>query len=241
MGNICEKIQLQNLGNPASYLQFEEVNLEEPKERFLNINDFVVKHKIGEGSFGKVYVVQRKSDSNLFALKVVSKERLLSEKIRLKDVFTEKEVMMKANHPFIVQLYFTFQDEKNLYYGMHYMNGGNLGFYLRKMKRFSEETSRFYCAQIILALQYLHQELKAIYRDLKPENVLIDETGYLKLTDFGLSSLGTENAKSICGTMNYIAPEVLFGQEYSYEVDFWALGCLVFEMISGQPPFKANN
>lgn len=198
-----------------------------------------MKNKIGEGSFGKVYVAVKKSNNQTVALKVVSKERLLNEKIRLKDVFTEKEVMMKANHPFIVPLYFTFQDEKNLYYGMQLMKGGNLGLYMKKMKRFSEETAQFYCAQILLALQYLRNELNTIYWDLKPENILIDEMGYAKLTDFGLSTLGTENARSICGTMNYIAPEVLYGQDYSYEVDYWSLGCLVFEMISGNPPFRA--
>lgn len=98
-----------------------------------------------------------------FALKVVSKERLLNEKIRLKDVLTEKEVMMKANNPFIVPLYFTFQDEKNLYYGMELMKGGTLNLYLKRMKRFSEETAKFYCGQVLIALKYLHQDLKTIY------------------------------------------------------------------------------
>lgn len=124
---------------------------------------------------------------------------------------------------------------------MELMKGGSLSLYLKRMKRFSEETAKFYCAQVVLALKYLHNDLRTIYRDLKPDNILIDENGYSKLTDFGLSTLGSDMARSICGTMNYIAPEVLYGHEYSYEVDYWSLGCLVFEMISGNPPFRANN
>lgn len=127
-----------------------------PQRKGISLSDFIIKSKIGEGSFGKVFIVQKKSDETLYALKKVSKEKLLNNNVWLKDVLTEKNVMLLASNPFIVPLYFTFQDEKNLYYGMELLKGGSLHSYIKKLKVFSEETAKFFSAQVILALKYLH-------------------------------------------------------------------------------------
>lgn len=130
-------------------------------------------------------------------------------------------------------MHFTFQDNKYFYYGLELVKGGILLNYISNKKKFSEDLTKFYAAQIVLALKYLHCDVKTIYRDLKPENILIDENGYIRLTDFGLSTIGIDHAKSFCGTLFYIAPEVLWGEIYSKEVDYWGLGCIIYEMIYG--------
>lgn len=123
---------------------------------------------------------------------------------------------------------------------MELLKGGTLLNYIRKKKHFPEKLTKFYAAQVVLGLEYLHYTVNTIYRDLKPENILLDEEGFIRLTDFGLSTIGIERAKSVCGTLVYIAPEVLHGTYYSKEVDYWGLGCLIFEMAFGDTAFRVN-
>lgn len=151
------------------------------------MQDFERMDVLGEGGYGKVFLVRRKNTNAQFALKRV-KKRLLGKELRLKDAMNEKNIMLRSAHPFIVKLHCSFQDNKYLYYCMEYAEGGALFSYMRQQGRLSERTTRFYIAQVVLALQYLHEQCKCIYRDLKPENLLLDRTGYLKLTDFGLST-----------------------------------------------------
>lgn len=148
-------------------------------------------------------------------------------------------ILQKANHPFIMKLHYSFQSDDALYYVIDLMEGGELFAYLKKLKRFDENMAKFYTCQVILGLEYLHTELKVIYRDIKPENLLLDKKGNLKLSDFGLSSQN-ERANSLCGTPEYLAPELINGKSYDRAVDLWGLGCLIYEFLHGYAPFNRN-
>lgn len=161
----------------------------EPKRRgsLISLDDFIKLDQIGEGGYGKVFLVKKKDNAKLYALKKV-KKKLFNNILRLKDAINEKNIMIRSSHPFIVKLYFSFQDKNNLYYCMEYVEGGVLFRYIREQGRLSESVTKFYVAQVVLALKYLHEECHIIYRDLKPENLLLDSMGYLKVSDFGLST-----------------------------------------------------
>eukprot|EP01016_Furgasonia_blochmanni_P007664 TRINITY_DN1306_c0_g4_i1.p1 TRINITY_DN1306_c0_g4~~TRINITY_DN1306_c0_g4_i1.p1 ORF type:complete len:297 (+),score=57.83 TRINITY_DN1306_c0_g4_i1:183-1073(+) len=147
------------------------------------------------------------------------------------------------DHPFIVKLAYAFQNERKLYFALEYCPGGELFNVLQKKRRFSEDVARFYAAQIVLALEHLHSK-DVVYRDLKPENVLIDKDGYIRITDFGLSKeniQGNKGANSVCGTPEYLAPEVLFKMGHGKAVDWWTLGAILYEMLTGLPPFYTSS
>lgn len=201
---------------------------------------FKVGDTLGTGTFGRVRLVTYKHKKNYYlALKMLKK----SEIIRLKQVEhikAEKAILSRIAHPFIVNLYCAFQDPKNLYMLMEYVIGGELFSQLRKVGRFSNETSRFYAAEIILALDYLHQQ-NICYRDLKPENLLIDKDGHIKITDFGFAKVVQDRTWTLCGTPEYLAPEIIQSKGHGKAVDWWALGILVYEMLAGYPPFYDEN
>jgi serine/threonine protein kinase len=166
-----------------------------------------------------------------------------TEIIRLKQVEhikAEKSILSRINHPFIVNLYTAFQDEKNLFMLMEYIIGGELFSQLRKVGRFSNDTSRFYAAEIVLALEYLHDK-NIVYRDLKPENLLIDKEGHMKITDFGFAKQVEDRTWTLCGTPEYLAPEIIQSKGHGKAVDWWALGILIYEMLAGYPPFYDEN
>jgi serine/threonine protein kinase len=146
--------------------------------------------------------------------------------------------MVKISSPFIVSIKFAFQDETNLYLVSEFMQGGELFFHLTKEKYFSEEFVKFYAMELVLAISHIHEN-NAVYRDLKPENILMDKYGHIKLTDFGLAKILKDNEKAftICGTFKYIAPEILLNRGYKKEVDWWSLGCVIFQMLEGKAPF----
>ena len=213
------------------------------KTNSISLEDFNIEKVIGKGAFGKVFLVSRKVSGEIFAMKSLRKEMI--EKRNQKDhTQTERQILGGVENPFIVQLRFAFQTEDKLYMVMDYINGGELFFHLRKAKTFTEERTRFYAAEIALALEYLHSQ-GIIYRDLKPENVLLDKDGHLKITDFGLSKQFADDQKkkafSFCGTPEYIAPEILKGIGHDHSVDFWSLGALIYEMLAGSPPFYSRN
>ena len=149
--------------------------------------------------------------------------------------------MTLIDHPFVVRLHYAFQTEDTLYFVTDFLNGGELFYHLCNEIRFSEERAKFYAAELVLALSHLHSK-GIIYRDLKPENVLLDSKGHIKITDFGLSKMKLESKDSqtntFCGTPEYLAPEIIIGKGHSYSVDWWSLGMLTYEMISGINPFK---
>jgi len=150
---------------------------------------------------------------------------------------------MKVSHPFLMKLHYSFQDADNLYLVMDFINGGELFFHLQNERRFDNDRARFYTAEICLAIAHLHSS-GIIYRDLKPENLLIDAAGHIKVTDFGLSKEGLQdNARThtFCGTPEYLAPEVLESKPYTKSVDWWSVGTLIFEMLTGLPPFYCED
>lgn len=195
--------------------------------------------KISQGGFSKVFLVKKITTNELFALKKISKRSFNASEnsITIENVMTEKRILQKVNNPFIIRLNCSFQDERNLYYVVEYAKGGTITKYLKKQKYFSEDIVKFYSGEIILALKSLHVEHRVIYRDLKPDNVLIGEDGHLKLTDFGLSTIDKSFSITGCGTPEFIAPEILNNKPHSRMVDYWSFGCLLYLFLFGIYPF----
>jgi protein kinase A/protein kinase X len=203
--------------------------------------DFDLRATVGTGTFGRVRVVKLKgaSDRSPFALKILKK----SEVIRLKQVEhvkAEKDILTRIAHPFIVNILTGFQDEKRLCMLLEYVNGGELFSHLRKEGRLPNEHAQFYAGEIVLAFEYLHK-LHIVYRDLKPENLLIDTDGHIKITDFGFAKEVEDRTWTLCGTPEYLAPEIIQSKGHGKPVDWWALGVLIFEMLAGYPPFYDEN
>lgn len=209
---------------------------------------------IGRGSYGKVYLVSYITTGKVYAMKSIKKELVLKTD-QVQGVIgksnpqistqvhnlAERDILLKFDHPFIMKLQFSLQDSMHLYLIMDFINGGELFYHLSQAGQFTEERAKFYTAEIILALQYLHKA-GVVYRDVKPENILIDSEGHVKLTDFGLSKEGLNDnggmTESFCGTTEYLAPEIIKDKQYSYSVDWYSLGLVMYEMISGSNPFK---
>jgi serine/threonine protein kinase len=169
---------------------------------------------------------------------------MIMQRQELEHAKAEKSVLQKLVHPFLVNLNYSFQTPDKLYFVMDYINGGELFYHLQKDKRFPEDRARFYLAEIACGLEYLHSN-GVIYRDLKPENLLLTGDGHICLTDFGLAKEGLlcEDARTstFCGTPEYLAPEVLNGEEYGKAVDWWSYGTLMYEMLTGLPPFYCED
>ncbi|XP_058621277.1 ribosomal protein S6 kinase alpha-3 isoform X5 [Onychostoma macrolepis] len=205
---------------------------------------FELRKVLGQGSFGKVFLVKKTTGPDagqLYAMKVLKKATLkVRDRVRTK---MERDILVEVNHPFIVKLHYAFQTEGKLYLILDFLRGGDLFTRLSKEVMFTEEDVKFYLAELALALDHLHG-LGIIYRDLKPENILLDEEGHIKLTDFGLSkeSIDHENkAYSFCGTVEYMAPEVVNRRGHTYSADWWSYGVLMFEMLTGTLPFQGKD
>lgn len=207
------------------------------------LDSFKMIKVIGKGSFGKVFLVREIKTEEMFALKVLKKDNIIKRN-QVEHTKTERNVLGYVRHPFIVGLNMAFQSNDKLYFVLDYCAGGELFFHLGKLGKFPEPRARFYAAEIILAITYVH-ELDIIYRDLKPENVLLDSKGHVRLTDFGLSKEGitgsASGANSFCGTPEYLAPEILNRQGHGRAVDWWSLGALLYEMLTGLPPFYCRD
>jgi len=195
---------------------------------------FTLLKSIGQGTHAKVFLVRSKNSA--YALKVLKKSYNPQQ---LKIVSTELSILSSTNHPFIIKLDSAFQTNSHLLYLLEFCNGGELFHHLSEQFRFSEEKAKFYSACVVLGLDYLHKN-HILYRDLKPENLLLDRNGYLKLADFGLSEKDFSKdckSRAFCGTFDYMAPEVVTRKGHGLEVDWWALGALIFEMLVGTSPF----
>lgn len=204
----------------------------------LSISDFDLLKVIGKGSFGKVMQVIKKDTKQIYALKTLRKQHIVS-RMEVTHTLAERTVLARINNPFIVPLKFSFQSPEKLYLVLSFINGGELFWHLQRDGKFSMDRSRFYIAELLTALESLH-ELNVIYRDLKPENILLDYQGHIALCDFGLCKLNMSNedkTNTFCGTPEYLAPELLLNQGYTRSVDWWTLGTLLYEMLTGLPPF----
>lgn len=218
-----------------------ETTVARHKGESVKLDDFLLLKVLGRGAFGKVMLVEKKDTKELFALKSLHKENII-EKEQIEHTRTERYILEKSNHPFLVRLEYAFQTPDKIFFVMKFMRGGELFQHLRQAKRFTEERARFYAAQILLALEYLHG-MDIVYRDLKPENILLDDDGNVALTDFGMAKFVPRGGRtySFVGTPEYIAPEIVKNDGYNRAVDWWALGILIFEMLVGLPPFFSEN
>ena len=241
MGCCQKKKQNQSL---TDKLNQNEANIEEDKDFTsisvkLNYHDFTPLKLLGRGSYGQVCLVRLKINNKLYAMKVLDK-LLLKEKHQELHTKSERDLMVKIHCPFIVNIKSAFQDEKYLYIISDFMQGGDLYYHIHEKGVLDFEEAQFYISEIVLALEYLHKN-NMIYRDLKPENILLDNKGHVKLTDFGLSKMlnsSDERSFTICGTIQYIAPEMFIKKGYDHMIDWWSLGCLMYEMFAGKFAFK---
>ncbi|XP_057469292.1 probable serine/threonine protein kinase IRE4 isoform X1 [Actinidia eriantha] len=238
------------------------------KER-TSIEDFEIIKPISRGAFGKVYLARKRTTGDLFAIKVLKKLDMI-RKNDIERILAERNILITVRNPFVVRFFYSFTSRDNLYLVMEYLNGGDLYSLLRKVGCFEENVARSYIAELVLALEYLHS-LGIVHRDLKPDNVLIAHDGHIKLTDFGLSKIGLMNStgdlpgpdtdgitllgahghhtqktedrsqRSAVGTPDYLAPEILLGTEHGYAADWWSVGIILFECITGIPPFNAEH
>jgi len=209
----------------------------------ISIKDFDLLNVVGKGSFGKVMQVRKKDNGKIYAMKVLNKKTIL-DRGELEHTKAEKNILQKLVHPFLVNLVYAFQTDDKLYFIMDYINGGELFFHLQKEEKFSDDRVQFYCAEIVCGLEYLHN-CGVLYRDLKPENILLTDDGHICMTDFGISKEGLvsndDKTATFCGTPEYLAPEILQGKSYGKAVDWWSFGTLMYEMLTGLPPFYSQD
>ncbi|KAF0686594.1 Aste57867_21599 [Aphanomyces stellatus] len=207
----------------------------------VHVGDFETLKVIGTGSMGRVLLVRKKRCGQLFAMKMVSKAVANTEQI-----WSERDVLGGTDHPGLVHLHWAFQTAASLFLVMEYCPGGELTTHIQQSPRgcFSEDMTRFYVAELVLALEHLHRQ-GIVYRDLKPENILLTANGHAKLVDFGLAKFGildpTQGTKTMCGSFEYLAPEVWDGREYGTAVDWWSLGIVMYEMLTGLPPWYSEH
>ncbi|CAK75388.1 unnamed protein product (macronuclear) [Paramecium tetraurelia] len=267
MGNCCPKGNVNSERSSVANVLVEEVEqtkmkatqpmqtspnlastsnaltVQKPKGQ-VNREDFIKIDKLGYGAFGVVYKVRQKKTNKIYAMKQIEKERIFKNKLQNNTVL-ERNVLKQSKHPFIVRLKYAFQTNSHIYFIMEYIAGGEFYRILGQVKTgLPENVVKFVAAEVVLALEYLNTKLKVIYRDLKPENLLLTTTGHVKLTDFGLATMRRENGEksyTVAGTAEYLAPEIVNKSGHSYEVDIWTLGIMIYEMINGFTPFRDSN
>ena len=241
----CQKKKKEKLieNNESSEMvseQKQDLNSSNPENIKLTYKDFEPLKLLGTGSFGRVLLVRFISNQNLYAMKILNKEQI-KLKHQEEHTKTERDLMVKVNCPFIVNIKSAFQDSEKLYIVSEFMQGGDMFFHMHdgKIVVFNDEKTKFYILELVLALECLHKN-NMVYRDLKPENILLDAKGHVKLTDFGLSKIleaEDDKAFTICGTPQYLAPEIIKRKGYNKAVDWWSLGCVMYEMLTGKIPF----
>lgn len=204
--------------------------------------DFDIIKPLGKGSFGEVYLVRNKQTQKLYAMKSLDKSQIFNKKL-VRYAIAERNILSHLKHPFIVSLKYAFQTSKKLLLILDYCAGGDLGKHLKKRKRFPEWLAKIYICEIILALEELHKN-NIIFRDLKPENIILDSDGHARLIDFGLSKEEVSDStitRSFCGSLAYLAPEIIQRKGHGQTVDWYLLGVLFYETLVGVPPFYSSN
>lgn len=239
-----EKIDADNIGGTS-------------KNRRIDLSDFEILAVLGRGGYGKVLQVRHSHSGGTYAMKVLKKKEIIRRKQVIRTLL-ERDILAIVKHPFIVDLRYTFQTSTKLYLVLEFVGGGDFFTLISRYGTIEEERCKLYMAELVLSLEHLHKH-GVVYRDLKPENVLLDGEGHVKLTDFGLSRVGKDNSRpeptslteessaaeerthSFCGTEQYMAPEVLLQQGHSAAVDWWSLGIMMSEMLTGKHPFRGSS
>ena len=214
-----------NYLNISLFLHDETVSLED----LLFIKD------LGKGNYGNVSLVMNKRTKFPYAIKAINKDRINKEKMQV-NIQLEKNILLKVDHPFIVKLVKCLEDKKNIYFLMEYLKGKELFDVIRDIGLLNKEQTNFYIASMLIAINYLHTR-KIIYRDIKPENIIVERNGYLKIIDFGTAKEIEDRTKTIIGTPHYMAPEIIMGGGYSFPVDFWSISICMYEFMCGGVPF----
>lgn len=238
--------------NPERQRAFTEYKkiLDELKTAFLErwkinktdnvkLEDFDQFRTVGTGAFGRVILVKYKPTSTYYAMKILEKAKIVKMK-QVEHTYNEKRILQCVRFPFVVYMEYCFKDNSYVYMVLPFINGGEMFTHLRRMGKFDESLARFYAAQVALALEYLHH-CSLVYRDLKPENILIQNTGYIRVTDFGFCKMIDGRTWTLCGTPEYLAPEVILSKGYGKSVDWWSFGVLIYEMNAGYPPFYSRD
>ena len=218
-----------------------DLNLNPPRDPTLpdattwKLSDLEMKETLGTGTFGRVRLCRHKTLNKHFALKILKKQEILRMK-QVDHILAEAAILSEIHHPFIVNMLKGFMDDDRLYILLEYVIGGELFSHLRKAGKFPNDVAKFYSSEVMLAFEYLHS-LDIVYRDLKPENLLLDVQGHIRITDFGFAKKVPERTFTLCGTPEYLAPEIIQSKGHGKAVDWWALGILLYEMLVGYPPF----
>jgi len=212
------------------------MDMKKTKIKQVELSDYEIKQTVGTGSFGRVKLIKHKTSGRYLALKILTKAEIVKLK-QVDHILSEVTILNSLDHPLLIKMFGMAQTDRYLYIAMEYVSGGELFTYLRTVQNLKNDDAKFYAAQIAMMFEHLHS-MDIVYRDLKPENLLIDTSGYLKLTDFGFAKKLDGRTYTLCGTPEYLAPEILLQKGHGKPVDWWCLGIIIYEMLVGIDPFS---